>query len=117
MNLADDLARLQRLTTAQLRDRYTDVFGEPSRAGNKAWLIKRIAWRLQALAEGDLSQRARQRAQQLANDADLRLSPPKTTSTHADAFQPAPAAAVAADQRLPPPGATSTASTKASCCK
>jgi Protein of unknown function (DUF2924) len=104
MNLADELARLQRLTTAQLRDRYADVFGEPTGAGNKAWLIKRIAWRLQALAEGDLSQRARQRAQELANDADLRLSPPKTTPTHDDTYQLAPAAAVAADQRLPPPG-------------
>jgi hypothetical protein len=52
------------------------VFGEATRAGNKSWLIKRIAWRLQALAEGDLSERARQRAKELANDADLRLSPP-----------------------------------------
>lgn len=31
-----------------------------------------------ALAEGDLSERARQRAAELANDADLRLNPPKT---------------------------------------
>jgi hypothetical protein len=31
---------------------------------------------LQALAEGDLSQRARQRAAAIANDADLRLTPP-----------------------------------------
>jgi hypothetical protein len=39
------------------------------------WLVKRIAWRMQALAEGDLSERARRRAAELANDADLRLSP------------------------------------------
>jgi hypothetical protein len=30
---------------------------------------------MQALAEGDLSERARQRAMELANDADIRLSP------------------------------------------
>src|SRR5262249_13852409 len=43
------------------------------------WLVKRLAWRLQALAEGDLSQRARQRAAELANDANLRLNPPRGT--------------------------------------
>jgi hypothetical protein len=52
--------------------------GEIRSEVNKSWLIKRIAWRLQALAEGDLSERARQRAKELANDADLRLSPPKS---------------------------------------
>ena len=31
----------------------TMVFGEGTRSGNRAWLIKRLAWRLQALAEGD----------------------------------------------------------------
>jgi hypothetical protein len=39
-------------------------------------LIRRIAWRLQALAQGDLSERARQQALALANDADLRIQPP-----------------------------------------
>jgi hypothetical protein len=61
-----------------LRARYAELFGEPTRAGNRAWLIKRIAWRLQALAEGDLSQRARQRALELARDADLRLCAPRS---------------------------------------
>jgi hypothetical protein len=75
MNLAQELAALPRLTVADLRCRYVQVFGEETRVGNKAWLVKRIAWRLQALAEGDLSERARQRAAELANDADLRLSP------------------------------------------
>jgi hypothetical protein len=32
---------------------------------------------MQANAEGDLSQRARRRAEALANDADLRMKPPK----------------------------------------
>lgn len=53
--------------------------GEPTNANNKSWLVKRIAWRLQALAEGDLSERARQRAEELARDADLRVLPPKPT--------------------------------------
>ena len=42
-----------------------------------AWLIKRIAWRMQANHEGGLTERARQRARELACDADLRLSAPR----------------------------------------
>jgi hypothetical protein len=81
MNLDQELAALPRLTAAVLRGRYAQVFGESTRVGNKAWLVKRIAWRLQALAEGDLSERARRRAAELAHDADLRLSPPRPRAT------------------------------------
>ena len=77
LNVGKEVAALQRMTVRELRTRYAEVFGEPTRAGNKAWLVKRIAWRLQSRAEGDLSERARQRAAELANDADVRLSPPK----------------------------------------
>jgi Protein of unknown function (DUF2924) len=111
MNLAHDIATLPTLSVAQLRTRYAETFGEPTNAAHKAWLIKRIAWRLQALAEGDLSQRARQRAADLANDADLRLGPPKSptpaTPENAapaggpDALASAPAIP---DRRLPLPG-------------
>src|SRR5262249_26266508 len=58
-HLADELAALGRLTVAGLRSRYAELFGEPTRTGNKTWLVRRLAWRLQALAEGDLSERAR----------------------------------------------------------
>jgi hypothetical protein len=63
----------------QIKWKYARVFGEETRAGNKTWLVKRIIWRMQAQAEGDLSERARQRAAELAQDADLRLSPPRVT--------------------------------------
>jgi Protein of unknown function (DUF2924) len=74
--IGQQLAELQRLTTPQLRTRFAELFGEHTPANNRTWLFKRIAWRLQALAEGGLSERARQRAAELANDADLRLNPP-----------------------------------------
>ncbi|MCB9838234.1 MAG: DUF2924 domain-containing protein [Phycisphaeraceae bacterium] len=64
-------------SVGQLRERYAEVFGEPSRSGNRRWLIRRIAWRLQAMAEGDLTERARRRAEELARDEDLRVRPPK----------------------------------------
>jgi hypothetical protein len=104
LNIVHEVATLQRLSVGQLRLRFAELFGEATHASNRTWLVKRIAWRLQALAEGDLSERARQRAAELARDADLRLNPPhrKTTTTTPP---PEPASIPApADQRLPPPG-------------
>jgi Protein of unknown function (DUF2924) len=105
-NLAKELAVLPRLGVADLRRRYAEVFGETTRTGNKAWLVKRLAWRLQALAEGDLSQRARQRAAELANDADLRLSPPRAVATNAcpAAIRRPVKLRLPPCDRLPPPG-------------
>ena len=79
--MADDVKRqiaaLERMTVGQLQARYADVFGETARSGNRQWLFRRVAWRIQALAEGDLSERAYQRARELARDADIRVRPPK----------------------------------------
>jgi hypothetical protein len=46
-------------------------------------MLKRLAWRLQSLAEGGLSERARQRAEELANDADIRMTAPRRKSDDA----------------------------------
>src|SRR6476660_8334026 len=78
------------------------TFGETTNANNRTWLVKKIAWRLQALAEGGLSERARQRAAELANDADLRANPPQTISMPLPAETPTPRSP--ADDRLPPAG-------------
>jgi hypothetical protein len=71
-----EIERLPLLQTAELQQRYREVFGEESRSKHKLHLIRRIAWRLQMLAQGDLSERARQRALTLANDADLKVQVP-----------------------------------------
>jgi hypothetical protein len=62
----------------QLRVKYMEVFGQESRSNNKQFLVRRIAWRLQANAEGDLAERARQRAVALTEQADLRIRAPKS---------------------------------------
>lgn len=103
VNVARETAALQRLTVPQLRQRYAEVYAETTNAGNRTWLVKRILWRMQALAEGDLSERARQRAAELANDADLRLNPPATLVLPIPATLP-PAPNPQSDDRLPPPG-------------
>ena len=106
MNIAKEVASLRRMTTGQLRQRYAEVFGEATNANNRAWLVKRLAWRLQALAEGGLSERALRRAQELANDADLRLNPPVPRRPAKPVpQQPGPRTEPAArDRRLPPAG-------------
>lgn len=78
MNVGKEIAELKHMTLRELREKYEAVFGEPTRSGNKDFLFKRIAWRIQALAEGDLTERARRRAEELARDADLRTTAPRT---------------------------------------
>ena len=99
-NLATEIAALPRLRVSELRAKFVTVFGEPTPSHNKVWLVKRIAWRLQALAEGDLSERARRRAAELVADADLRLSAPPAQAPD----QPPPTLRLPHDDRLPRPG-------------
>src|SRR5918998_3281064 len=81
-SIEQTVAALGRMTVGQLRGKYEELFGEPTRSGNRDFLFKRLAWRVQALAEGTLSDRAKRRAEELARDADLRTTlprPPKHT--------------------------------------
>ena len=103
LNIVNEVATLQRLTIGQLRQRFAELFGEATSASNRTWLVKRIVWRLQALAEGDLSERARRRAAELARDADLRLNPPPDKSTTPATPEPV-SLPTPVDHRLPPPG-------------
>ncbi len=77
LNIEKEVATMKRMTVDELRKKYAEVFGEQTNGRHKAWLIKRIAWRMQANQEGDLSERARRRAAELANDADIRMTPPR----------------------------------------
>jgi hypothetical protein len=65
-------------TVGQLRVKYLEVFRQASRSNHKQFLARRIAWRLQANAEGDLSERARQRAVLVAEEAELRIRAPQS---------------------------------------
>jgi hypothetical protein len=109
VNVAKEVATMRRMTVGELREKYADVFGEGTQARNKQWLIKRIAWRIQANEEGDLSERALRRANELANDADLRLTAPRERKPSSDPLQDAKASDCApANARLPLPGSTIT---------
>ena len=97
--LRAELARMEDMSVGQLREKYAELYGETSRSRHRRYLIRRIAWRLQANAEGDLSERARRRAEELAIDADVRTTPPRGE------FKRQPSkVSVSTDPRLPAPG-------------
>ncbi len=75
--VSKDLAALEMMTIGELHDRYAELFGERIQSRHRIYLVRRIAWRNQANAEGGLSERARVRAAQLANPTDVRRTPPK----------------------------------------
>lgn len=72
------VAELTRMSVADLKERYAEVFGEPSPTSNKRMLVKRIAWRTQALREGGLSERPpKKRARPRADCVNEGKEPPK----------------------------------------
>jgi len=102
-----ELEALRRMTVGQLRNKHVEVFGEESRSNHKQFLFRRIAWRIQALAEGGLSERARRRALEIANDADLRVRAPKGAFQNGDLGRDLTVrrrVPADADPRLPAPG-------------
>ncbi|MBU0995368.1 MAG: DUF2924 domain-containing protein [Proteobacteria bacterium] len=106
-NLNKEIAILNNMTVNELRQKYSEVFGENTNARNKQYLIKKIAWRMQANIEGDLSERARRRAKELVDEAGLRVRPPKTFSVDSLPEQTS-VHSVKKDSRIPGPGAVIT---------
>jgi len=109
-DIAKQVEALRDMTLAELQERYQEVFEEPTTSRHKIHLQKRIAWRLQANAEGGLSERALRRVEELANEADLRMLAPKDSK----GLALAPGRTVIGrispthDRRLPMPGAVLT---------
>ena len=97
------LAALEKMSVAELRERWQEVYGEPTRAGNKAYLKKRLAWRIQELAEGGLSDRAKARIQELVAEAPIRWRTPRPNGEGS-------ANGNGRDPRLPEPGTVLTRS-------
>jgi hypothetical protein len=93
---------LRKSNIPALKRRYLELFGENSKSANKQYLFRRLAWRLQAHAEGGLSERARRRAAEIADDRDLRLRAPKGFAWGAS--NASASSRLPKDSRLPAPG-------------
>jgi hypothetical protein len=96
-----------------LRVKYREVFKEDSRSNNGPYLRKRIQYRIQEIAYGGLSERAKARIQELAVDAPIRrrgfpvakeIAPPAVAAP--DPSAPLAVATSNRDPRLPPAGTT-----------
>ncbi|MFN0134998.1 MAG: DUF2924 domain-containing protein [Phycisphaerae bacterium] len=108
MNLKKELAAMEQMPISELQRKYATVFGEEPRSRHKAYLIRKIAWRLQANSEGGLSERAIARAAELADPADARVTPPREREQRRVIAPVATAPSTSLDPRLPPVGATIT---------
>src|SRR5437868_7850389 len=101
------MEQLRGLTVTAMKTRFRELFGEESKSSNKQFLFRRIAWRLQADAEGGLSERARRRAAEIVNDSDLRTRAPKEllpSKVPENATGAVARSQPQRDWRLPPPG-------------
>ena len=100
-----EIEKLRRASLASLREKFREVFQEEARSRHRQHLFRRIAWRLQALAEGDLTERARAQANEIAQDADLRkVAPRDFFSVGGEAIETTRGDRPK-DRRLPLPGA------------
>jgi len=100
------LAALHAMTVAQLRERWLALYGTPTASRNRSYLRKRLAWRIQEVAEGGLTQSARDRIDAIL---DGHFLPDITRRARAAAeagvpTTPAAPAATDRDPRLPPAG-------------
>jgi hypothetical protein len=102
MDVYGQIEELGRMRIGELRERYQEVFGAETATAHKQHLVRRIAWRLQVLAEGDLSERAHRQALKIADDRDLRVNVPASVmklGRAAGKRKP-----IQRDPRRPPPG-------------
>ena len=90
-DLAARIQALRTMTRADLRDRYREVFGEEPRSKHRESLWRQIAWKIQADAEGGLSERARRLTRELARDSDVRVRVPRDAFTTTKPTGEAPA--------------------------
>jgi len=107
--IAKEVASLAGLTVAQLQQKWATVWNEPCRSRNKDFLRKRIAWKIQANAYGGISQRALERARELADETLLKIRNPAPVGL------PSPGSCTIrrhihapGDPRIPAPGAVIT---------
>lgn len=102
-HIAQKIHALTGMNISQLRRCWKELFGEVATSRNKVFLRRRLAWRMQSLAEGSLTERALRRAEELARDADLRIRAPRDCCT-TDPTRTVVVAMPERDPRLPAAG-------------
>ncbi len=93
------IAQLQEMSVGELREEWRRLYGEEPRSRHRVWLWKRLAWRIQELEYGGLSDRAKKRLEELMPTAELALRVPRDFMKGTEL----PPRAIR-DKRIPPPG-------------
>jgi hypothetical protein len=105
-SIINDIQALQRMTVGQLRVEWERLYGEPTRSRNRTYLWRRLAWRVQELSLGGLSDGTRERILALAPASCSRPQMPPGYLPAPDEGPTPPGLTPTRDPRLPSPGST-----------
>lgn len=75
-SLAAEIAALDRMSMPELAARHAEVLGKPPRVRCRAFMIRRIGWRLQEQRSGGLCAAARERLERLISEIRIPDRPP-----------------------------------------
>ena len=107
-SVTSQINALRRMTVRELKAKWRELYGQDSRSNNRVFLWRRLAWRIQELHHGGLSQRAKDRIAELNQDDDLRMLPPRKwqppINSNGDHLEPQATRQPLRDPRLPRPG-------------
>lgn len=105
--MREEIESLPTLTVNELREKYGEVMGYATQSRNRMFLMRKLAWGIQAREWGDISPEAWQRAHELADLRFLRTRLPKGAEVAAVATAPAAKRKpvnLSRDPRIPMPG-------------
>ena len=95
-NIAEEIEALKRTGTAQLLTKYRELFGDKAAPGNRIFLIRKLAYRIQERSMDGISPAARNKIRELIQTYDpINKIAVKTSSGQTAASR---------DVRLPMPG-------------
>ena len=97
-SMLNEIAKLQRMSVAELQAEWIRLYGEPTRSRNRQFLFRRLAWRIQELQHGGLSDVAKDRIDKLALEFTRARTPAVASTTLPDEHRPR------RDPRIPLPG-------------
>ncbi|MFY1824434.1 DUF2924 domain-containing protein [Myxococcus fulvus] len=103
-DMPQQLAALASMPVPDLAAKYLELYGEPTRSRNRDYLKKRLAFRIQELAEGGLSTRAVARISELGDRLPERWRMRQVEEKRKPSTPTPAAPADGRDVRLPPPG-------------
>jgi len=102
-SIVGEINRLRQMTVGELRVKWIELYGEESRSRNKGFLWRRLAWRIQELEYGGLSESTNTRMLELAPATFARSQVPRRFAPEGAA---SPGPTTRRDPRLPSPGST-----------